>query len=263
MTLAAIRKYGAFCRVAAAQARRERGEMYGRMAFFVVLLGVFSRLWNIVGAADRSITIDPKAMLWYLAVTEWIAISAPFLHVDIQEAIRRGDVACQLGRPVSYVGATLAEGLGRVAVRAPLLGATALIWTSVLTHSIPPLRVLLVVVPLGLAATALLTAMSLGIGLLAFWIEDVTPVAWVWQKLLFVLGGLMLPLQVYPDALRRVALLTPFPAMLTGPASFMLPENGFRVVTLVRDLTIWSGVMAFVLWWIFRRAVRTLTFNGG
>jgi hypothetical protein len=32
----------------------------------------------------------------------------------------------------------------------------------------------------------------------SFWLQEVAPVYWVWQKLLFVLGGLMLPLQVYP-----------------------------------------------------------------
>jgi hypothetical protein len=30
--------------------------------------------------------------MWYLAMTEWILLSAPAIHVDIQEAVRRGDV---------------------------------------------------------------------------------------------------------------------------------------------------------------------------
>jgi hypothetical protein len=39
------------------------------------------------------------------------------VHVELQEAVRRGDVACQLGRPVSFVGAAFAEGVGLLALR--------------------------------------------------------------------------------------------------------------------------------------------------
>ena len=43
------------------------------------------------------------------------------------------------------------------------------------------------------------------IGLSAFWIVDTSPVYWIWQKLAFVLGGLLLPLELYPDWLRALA----------------------------------------------------------
>ena len=45
---------------------------------------------------------------------------------------------------------------------------------------------------------------------------------WVWQKLMFVLGGLMLPLELYPAFVQRAALFTPFPSLLAAPASFVL-----------------------------------------
>ena len=199
MTAAVALKYAGFVRIAAAQARRERGELYGRVAFFAVILGVFSSLWRAVAEAGMPVATDPKALVWYLAVTEWIVLSAPPIHIEIQEAIRRGDIVCQLGRPASYVGARFAEGLGLLATRAPLLGVTACVCAFVFTGWMPSLTVLACVVPFGLAAAALLTALYLWIGLLAFWLEDVSPVYWVSQKALFVLGGLMMPIELYPD----------------------------------------------------------------
>jgi ABC-2 type transport system permease protein len=68
------------------------------------------------------------------------------------------------------------------------------------------------VAPFGIVASALVTAWYLGIGLLAFWLHDVAPVYWVWQKLMFVLGGLLLPLELYPAFIQRVAAFTPFPS---------------------------------------------------
>src|SRR5206468_2939610 len=81
----------------------------------VVIVGVFSSLWRATREAGLAIAADPKSLVWYLASTEWILLSAPLMHVDVQEALRRGDVAYQVGRPVSYVGATFAQGLGSVA----------------------------------------------------------------------------------------------------------------------------------------------------
>jgi ABC-2 type transport system permease protein len=263
MTAAVVLKYLAFFRVAAAEARRDRGELYGRVMFFAVILGIFSSLWHAVAEAGMPVAADPKALVWYLAATEWIVLSAPPMHTEIQEAVRRGDIACQLGRPVSYVGAAFAEGLGLLAMRMPVLGVTACVCAFVFTGWIPPLRVLACVLPFGVVAAALITALYLWIGLLAFWLEDVSPVFWLCQKLLFVLGGLMLPIELYPDFIRRAAAFTPFPSVLAGPASFVLHGSSAGSGVLARDLAIWACVMGLAVWWVFRRAVSALTFNGG
>jgi ABC-2 type transport system permease protein len=113
------------------------------------------------------------------------------------------------------------------------------------------------------AGAALLAALHVWIGLLAFWLHDVSPVYWVCQKLMFVLGGLMLPLEVYPAAMQRIAAFTPFPALLAGPASFMLAHGGATPAALARDLAFWSVVTAVGLGWTFRRAATDVTINGG
>jgi ABC-2 type transport system permease protein len=263
MTAARMRKYAAFSRISAIQASRERNELYGRMVFFAVVLGVFSSLWRAVAEAGMPVAADPKALVWYLAATEWILLSAPPIHIEVQEAIRRGDVVYRLGHPVSYVVAEFASGLGLLAVRAPLLGVTAFLCAFAFTGWIPPLTALLIVVPFGLAASALVIALYLGIGLLAFWLHDVAPVYWVWQKLMFVLGGLMLPLELYPEFIQHAAAFTPFPTLLAGPASFVLGTNLVTPGALASSLVLWSGATAFAVSWIFRRAVSTVTINGG
>src|SRR5262245_17605111 len=166
MTIAQFAKYAAFSRISASEAQRERHELYGRMVFFAVILGVFSSLWRAVAEAGMPVAADPKSLVWYLAVTEWILLSAPPIHLEIQEAIRRGDVVYRLGHPVSYVIAEFASGLGLLAVRAPFLGLTAFLCAFAFTGWTPPLPALLIVVPFGLAASVLMTALYLWIGLL-------------------------------------------------------------------------------------------------
>jgi viologen exporter family transport system permease protein len=263
MTGALLTKYAAFSRIAATLARRERGELYGRVAFFAVILGVFSSLWRAVAEAGLPVAADARSLVWYLAATEWIVLSAPPIHLEIQEAIRRGDVVYQLGRPASYVMAEFAASLGALAVRAPLLGLTAFVCAFVFTGTIPSSGALVRVVPFGLVAMALMNALYLWIGVLAFWLQDVSPVYWVWQKLMFVLGGLMLPLAFYPAFIQTLAAFTPFPSLLSGPASFMLQDGTVDSATLARNLAIWCVVTTGAVWWTFRRATAALTVNGG
>src|SRR5262245_20465261 len=149
MTAARIARYAAFSQISATQARRERNELYGRMAFFAVILGVFSSLWRAVDEAGMPVAADPKSLVWYLAATEWILLSAPPIHIGIQEAIRRGDVVYRLGHPVSYVAAEFATGFGLLAMRAPFLGLTAFGCAFAFTGWTPPPTTLLVVVPFG------------------------------------------------------------------------------------------------------------------
>jgi ABC-2 type transport system permease protein len=261
--LVVLWKYVAFARISATHGRHDRTELYGRMAFFVVILGVFASLWRATREAGLTIAADPRSLVWYLASTEWILLSAPLIHVDVQDALRRGDVAYQLGRPVSYVGATFAQGLGFVISRSPLLAATAFLCAFAFTGWVPPWRALTAVALFGSIAIALLTALHLAIGLFAFWIGEVTPVFWVWQKLLFVFGGLMLPIRLYPPIVQRLAAFTPFPDILAGPASFVLDGEAVAAHVLVVRLAMWCVATTAVVQWMYTRARRALTVNGG
>jgi ABC-2 type transport system permease protein len=246
-----------------ARAARERGDLCARVSFFAVILGVFSSLWRAVAEAGMPLAADPRSLVWYLAATEWVLLSAPPIFIELEESIRRGDVVYHTGRPVSYLLAEFAQGIGLVATRAPVLGLTAFCCAFGFTGWMPPARALAMVVPFGLAAMMLLTALYLCLGLLAFWLQDVSPVFWVWQKLMFVLGGLMLPLSLYPDFVQRLAMLTPFPTMLGGPASFVLGAQAIDPGVLGTQLVLWLSVAALTARAIFRRALKELTVNGG
>ncbi len=256
-------KYFAFVRLAARGAIHARGELLGRAVFFAVILFVFTSLWTAVQESGMPIAAAPASLVWYLAITEWILLSAPAIHIDIQESIRRGDVVCQLGRPVSFVGAALAEGIGLLLVRAPILFLVACGCAYALTGQVPPPSVLAAVVPLGLIGSAVITALFLGLGLCAFWLGDASPLWWVTQKLIFVLGGLMMPVALYPTVIQRVAAFTPFPAILAGPATLALNGSTAGAGTLALVLAAWSIATVAAVEWLFRRATGSLTVNGG
>ena len=264
-----LTKYVAFGRLGFAEARAASADLYARVAFLVVILGVLSALWGAVGtsaaaaAAIASGAADRATMVWYLAMTEWMLMSAPVLHFDIESEVRRGDVAYQIARPVSYLGAHVARGLGALVMRAPVLlvaaCATALVFGGRPPHPVELARV----VAMGLAAAFVMSIWYVGVGVLAFWLGDIAPVFWIWQKLTFVLGGLLLPLTFYPKIVMTIATFTPFPALLTGPASFILARPLFGTLEIIGLQLTWLLVGVVVARTLFARATRTLQLNGG
>lgn len=257
-----IAKYVAFARLGVREARAEPGELLGRVLFFAMILGVFSAVWRAVAESAPG-TRDPREMLWYIAMTEWVVMSAPMIQFQMAEDIRRGDVAYQISRPASWLGSRFAHGLGMLAVRAPVMLAVAC-GTAWLFAGAParPER-LVAAVGFGLIATAVMTVFHLGIGVLGFWLGDVMPAWWIWQKLVFVLGGMLLPLQFYPETFVRIARLTPFPAFLAGPASLMTRDPLMSRGVLILALAVWALIGWAIVRAVFGRAVRQLQLNGG
>ena len=257
-----LAKYAAFSRLGFREARAEPGELLGRVVFFFMILGVFSAVWRAVAESAPSAR-DPREMLWYIAMTEWVIMSAPMIQFQMAEDIRRGDVAYQIARPASWLGSRLAHGLGSMVLRAPvmLVVACGAAWFFAGVPARP--ERLLLAVGFGLVATVVMTVFHVAIGVLAFWLGDIMPAYWIWQKLVFVIGGMLLPLQFYPELFVRVALVTPFPAFLAGPAGFMTEDPVMSWGRLVGGLAGWLVVGWAVAHWLFRRAVRTLQVNGG
>jgi ABC-2 type transport system permease protein len=127
---------------------------------------------------------------------------------------------------------------------------------------VPAAAAFVYLVPFGLLAMVLVYMLYVAIGLTAFWIGDVSPLFWIAQKLLFIFGGLMLPLSLYPGWMQRVAYATPFPSMLAGPAGFMVGD-GAHVGWLARGLGLWSVALTLLVYVLYHLAARRLQVNGG
>ena len=261
---ARVRPYAAIATTALRQALAERAATLGRLAFMAVLLLIFSRLWQVVAERGGLPGVTEVEMLWYLAITEWVMLSLPLLHLEIERDIRSGDIACRLARPLSYLAQRLAEASGDAALRGITLGLGGFALAYGLAGGLPhEPRGLLLALPLGALAVALGLLSLAAIGLTAFWLQDCSPVYWIWQKAAFVLGGLLLPLEIYPDWLRQIALATPFSALMYGPGRMAFGWDPAFAATVALKLVFWLGVTLLLLIWIYRRALRVLDVNGG
>jgi ABC-2 type transport system permease protein len=245
-------------------AAAERLATVARGALNVLVLAIFWAFWRATPLDElgrRDLT--PERLIWYLAITEWIVFATGMPYREIEEDIRGGALATGLSRPIGYAQACLAQWCGGVAFRLPVfavIGFGAALWFSGTVPLAPAM--LLECLLSTVLAVAILHLCHLMIGLATTWTGSAAPLHWIWQKGLFVLGGLIIPLSLYPTPFRGVAERSPFAAMLSAPASLALDPSPGHATTVLMLQTAWLVVLAGLAWLVDRAAIARLVARG-
>jgi ABC-2 type transport system permease protein len=143
---------------------------------------------------------------------------------DVESTIRSGQVVSDLSKPFSYLGFWLARDYGRavyfVLFRcAPILLAGQLLFGLRWPQS--PWTWLLVLASLALAVT-LSFCWRFMINLSAFWLLDARGTGQLLSSLVLFLSGFVIPIRMFPDWLRDLALALPFAGISQTPADLFL-----------------------------------------
>jgi ABC-2 type transport system permease protein len=244
-----------------------RSELVARFIQMALFMGVFMALWSTAFAVSGQGELQGYTlieMVWYLAMTETIALSTSRIFVEISEAVKAGDLAYTLARPLSYPFFQVANSLGSSAPRLllNLLTASAVVALGMrqFAGSLPGLAAFL-----GLAALALLldALIAVLIGLAAFWMEEVMPVYWIYSKLVFTLGGLFLPLELFPESLRRAVQWLPFQFITYAPARAFVKFDPEFVLRAALGQIAYVALFAAVVLLAWRQAQRRMVVHGG
>jgi ABC-2 type transport system permease protein len=101
------------------------------------------------------------------------------------------------------------------------------------------------------------------IGLSAFVVEDVSAFEWIYSKVMFIFGGLLLPLDFYPTWLQQLSRFLPFSYTVYGPARFFVDPSLSRLFPLVAGQVFWLVLLGGLVWLFYNRGVQRLVINGG
>lgn len=203
-------------------------------------------------------------ILWYLAMTETVALSTSRIFLDISQSVKAGDLAYILIRPISYPLNQVAHSLGDTAPRFIINLLTASIVISLgageISGSWSGFVAFLVMACLALILDALIAVL---IGLSAFWLEEVMPVFLIYQKLLFTIGGLFLPLEMFPTWLQNIAKWLPFRFITNAPAQVFVHFDLLSFGSMVAGQVIYIVVVGLLMMGVWRAAQRRMVVHGG
>jgi len=260
-------RYGHVLLTSARQQWVYRAEMVARAMQMVLFMAVFMALWTTAYGVSGRRELEGYTlgeMIWYLAMTETMILSSSRIFAEIAEAVRAGDLAYTLARPLRYPLFQVANSLGGTAPRFLLNFATGCVVVLVVVRqvegSLAGLGAFLLLAALAFILDALFAVL---VGLAAFWIEEVTPIYWMYNKMMFTIGGLFLPLELFPAGLQQAARWLPFQLMAYAPARALVKvEAAFVLQTLVAQ-AIYIAVLLAVVLLVWRVAQRRLVVHGG
>jgi ABC-2 type transport system permease protein len=243
------------------------GELASRTVFLFIILFIFAQLWRITYAADGAAEIGGltlSQMLWYLGMAEAFIMSTTNPAAEIDGDVRTGALAVQLIRPMSYPLYRLGVALGERSVRFSMNLILAIIIVTLLTGFIPFSLTGLLMFALSLPLAFVLDFLSdLMIGLCAFWLEDTNGLRLLYRRATMMLGGMMLPLTLFPDWAQPILKALPFASIIYGPAKlFVTPDASFFVEVIAKQaifIVLYVGVVAL----IYRAGIQRISSNGG
>jgi ABC-2 type transport system permease protein len=241
----------------------ERGGVIVAVGFYLIVVAVLAGLWRVAaGANDGAIAgYSALALTWYIATSEAATVSLNISMInDIGTDIGSGAVAVELLRPTSVLGVRVAAEVGRALPRLAVLAVAGAVLASVVVGGPPSWPALALAVPsLVLAITCNIVAQH-AFAASAFWLRNAGSAWYLYQKLVFVLGGMLIPLEALPHWLRSITSFLPFRAMSYAPARL---ASGHVEPWLLAQQMGWLVVLAVIAAAVFRAGERRLEVVGG
>ena len=238
--------------------------LIGKSILYVIATLIFISLWNaVVAEYGNSAPFSLGFIAWYIAINELIVLGNTEVYSRISMDIQSGNIAYYLNKPISYLSMTIAESLGATIAMLSVLGITGIVFLYFYGIACPGvINLIFAFVAIILASTILLLIQAL-IGLWSYWIGDTFTLVLIMQKLMFVLGGLFVPLTIYPWWLQLVAKYTPFPYMLSETASIANSVSYAVNFQTLSMLVFWVFILVLAVIFSFKKLTRQLEIYGG
>ncbi len=241
-------------------------DLLGRSLLIVLFMWIFMNLWRVTYGSTGAHSIAGLTLvdtMWYLMMAEAVMLSKRELSETITEQVKDGSVAYLLNKPFNFILYHFAAGLGDtvIAFAGNLVIGSAVVW--LMAGPPPGLAGWLMAVVAVVFAWLLDFCFSALIGLSAFVVEETNAFRWIYQKLLLVLGGLLIPLDFFPAWLKSISLNLPFAWIIYGPARLFVDPSLDRLGAVLTQQAIWLAVFGCAVWLIYRGAVARLVVNGG
>jgi len=261
-----MKKYWAIFKIQLQDRLAYTGDLVTQSISIILFLFVFLQLWRTTYNASGTDSIAGMTLvdtMWYLMIAETAVLSRPRLTRTISDAVKDGSIAYQLNKPYHFILYHFSAALGETIPRMffNLVMGTGLVWISV--GSPPSLQGWMMAITaliLGWLIDFCITAM---IGLSAFVTEDVSAFDWIYSKIQFILGGLLIPLDFFPGWLRSISMALPFAYTVYGPAKLITDPTTERFLSVLVGQILWLSVLGSMLFLIYRRGEQRLVINGG
>lgn len=234
------------------------------MARCGILLVLYSYVFSLKGGNVAGLTYQVAAwsMFLYFAL---LPLRLREVGRSIMRDVQTGTVELLFTRPISYLTFRYWWQLGAGLYPALVIATTGtlgmLLFVGAPDTMSKPLFFPSLIITAILGCLLTLSIYSI-VGLLAFWLEDVNLLYWIVDKSVMILGGAYLPVALFPDFMKQLALYSPFGASyLTSHTVYGDWED--RYLHLISVQILWVLVCGLITAVLHSKARARVSVNGG
>jgi len=197
-------------------------------------------------------------------MTESIVVAPRKILEEIGDEIVSGDIAQRLNKPYNYILFKYATSSSSTFLRFATTFIVGAIVTTIFVGGIEVnlLHLPMIILSVFLALTLHFLFMAL-LGVFAFWIEDAKAMHFVYQKFVFVLGGMLLPLEIFPSWLENISKVLPFSYIAYHPAKLWVMFSWSRALEVIVTQLGWIIVFIVLITVVYKICIRRISINGG
>ncbi len=248
------------------QALQERAVMLVQLVTYTLLIAIFASVFLITPFHElpTSMVLNATIMIWYIIVTEVITFAGGGQNFhEIRGEILGGQFSASLQRPKSYFRMKIWTWIGANMIRASVFLGGGFILGLLFTQEIPysGIQCLMLLISVYIA-TLIYTVVYFILALIEVWGPYARPAMWISQKCAFLLGGLILPLQLYPEWMQAAAHFTPYPAMLNIPGKIAFDPDLADMLAGLGVQLFWLAVMIVASIYVQHLAYRHILKRG-
>lgn len=229
-----------------------------------ILLFLYWSVYKFKGSEINGVTFPVVAwsMFFYFSL---MTLRLRDVAKALMQDIKTGTVEILFSKPVKYIWYRMwwQFGLGAYSFLVEtILGAVALFFIVGIPEVMQSWFFVLTLIVVFVLSCLLSLFIYVVVGLLSFWIEDVRPVYMIVDKTVMILGGSFLPVAFFPAIMYQIAVWSPF-----GAAQFVTHTVYDSWAELWPKMIgiqlLWLVIFASLTFFMFRRAHKRVSVNGG
>jgi len=220
---------------------------------------VYIYLWKSVTPPAGFGEYTPVMMVHYVVLnqtTMWFTQFGVRVHVRIRDAVRSGNVASELMRPIDFFTYRVVTEYGSMLYGLVFRGIPVGLMLSIFGFRMPESAGVWGWTLAALAVGAYIAIVDLYlVGLTSFWTTEIRTASWVVTTLHYMFGGASMPLEVFPAAVYKIARWSPFACLTYNPARIFLE--------LILPGVAWAVILTLAAQALTTAARRKLEVQGG
>jgi ABC-2 type transport system permease protein len=225
-------------------------------------------LWKTIYASKGATAIGGlslNAMIWYLIFTELVTLSRTDLHIQVNDDVKSGNIAYLLNKPYNYVLYCFFYFIGEIGIKFLSNGLVGIVIGLIYAGALEGFSLInapFIILSLLLGCT-INFFIYLILALTSFWFEENSAFFWIYSKLVFTLGGMLVPLELFPKWLQGISHYLPFAYVTYVPARLAV-DFSFISFGKQASIQLLYLVVFFALAMIlYRKGAKNLNVNGG